>query len=119
MTMLVHHVFMKTWVYRQYAADGRLLYVGATAYPESREKQHALTTAWYHEIARVELTEYPDGPSGYTAEKEAIRSESPKYNRKHNPANKHIKLPRNSWMLTAAEVSRLVWEAVNSAERAA
>jgi predicted GIY-YIG superfamily endonuclease len=103
------------WVYRQWGFDGRLLYIGATADPETRGHQHTLGTAWYHEIERVELTQYPTGPAAYAAEKLAIRTESPKYNIKSNPANTGI-LPPGSWLLKPAAFSRLVWETVNARE---
>jgi hypothetical protein len=70
------------YVYRCYDASGLLLYVGCSMKPEERLKQHSFVYTWWTDrIARVDLEGFPDQAAGLAAEKRAIQSEHPFYNR--------------------------------------
>lgn len=70
------------YVYRCFDADGRLLYVGCSKDPEQRLKQHSYVYTWWTDrIARVALEGFPDQAAGLAAEKQAIQTEHPFYNR--------------------------------------
>jgi hypothetical protein len=87
-----------TYVYRAYAEDDRLLYVGMTDDVGQRLKAHGYSgAAWLTEMAYHTVESYPDRDSAHIAEVEAIISESPLYNvqpgrarprRKHQPHSK-------------------------------
>jgi hypothetical protein len=103
------------WLYAYWRADGRLLYVGVTHDPQERHNAHIHASAWFGEAERFQLLlELPNGREAYKAEKVYIEIGRPLYNLKHNPANKHIKLPYGTWMLPPARVSLAVYEAVNA-----
>lgn len=74
------------YVYRLYAANGLLLYVGKTYSTKDRFSQHALTQPWWDQVC-IELTRvetYLTEASALTAERYAIKTEHPKYNKQHN-----------------------------------
>lgn len=77
------------YLYRQYAADGTLLYIGVTIDPKSRLVAHRSASSWGKAIARVDTSTYV-GWSGRQAalndEAYAIASEGPKYNRTFSKA---------------------------------
>jgi hypothetical protein len=73
-----------TWehvLYRFYAKDGALLYVGITNSITTRFKGHAATQPWWPEVADCRVAFYPDWPALARAEHDAIRYERPRYNR--------------------------------------
>src|SRR6266566_4584305 len=67
-------------VYRAYAADDRLLYIGSTANPERRVRRHQRGAEWASEVARWSYEEYPTLEAARAAEKAAIWDESPECN---------------------------------------
>ncbi len=67
-------------VYRAYANDGELLYVGATTNPKSRLHQHACDAIWRKAVARWRIRWYTDWTTAVQAEKEAIATEYPRWN---------------------------------------
>lgn len=67
-------------LYRFYADDGRLLYVGITSSPAHRFEQHAEQKPWWHEVRGISMETYPDRPSVLAAERRAIAVERPVYN---------------------------------------
>lgn len=71
-------------LYRFYAADGALLYVGITADPVSRWRSHRGEKPWWHEVTNITLEVHPDRETVLTAETAAIQNESPRYNIVHN-----------------------------------
>lgn len=77
-------------VYRQFAADGRLLYVGCTSNPLRRMEVHASKSRWFREIARIEIEWFDSGDEALAAELEAIRTEGPVHNVRGVP---HSPLP--------------------------
>jgi predicted GIY-YIG superfamily endonuclease len=77
---------LPTVLYRCFAGDGELLYIGIARDLERRMKQHLRDHehddgAWIHWVDRTEVEQYPDRPSALKAEKAAIAAESPRYNR--------------------------------------
>lgn len=72
---------MSFCLYRCYAADGDLLYVGQTMRPAGRLKGHALNSRWWPEVDRVTAhSGFPDLASVRRAEALAIAWEAPREN---------------------------------------
>lgn len=72
-----------TALYRHFAADGTLLYVGISRTVAARLAAHA-TSGWDRQIARIEVEWFDDRASAETAEREAIRAEKPFHNTIYN-----------------------------------
>lgn len=73
-----------TALYRLHADDGALLYVGVSAEPLTRWKQHAGEKPWWPSVARFSLNWFRTRQEALAAETAAIRSEKPKHNVAHN-----------------------------------
>ena len=73
-------------VYRLYAADGTLLYIGSSYNPDARCEVHR-RRPWWREVARRTEEWHPFRGAAYWAETKAIRIESPKFNRAGTPAH--------------------------------
>lgn len=69
-----------TILYRAYAADNRLLYVGISDDVERRMKEHRLQSSWYADCTRLTRIEYPTREAARIAEEGAIRQEKPEGN---------------------------------------
>ena len=67
-------------LYRHFDADGFLLYVGISSTPDARLQQHR-SSPWFSEIRRVVIEMLPDRETAERAEREAIRTEWPLYNK--------------------------------------
>lgn len=67
-------------VYRFYAANDELLYVGISNNPPARFRQHTEHAGWWTDAVRVDLTHYATEQAARAAELQAIRIEHPKYN---------------------------------------
>jgi excinuclease UvrABC nuclease subunit len=72
----------ETTLYRHFAADGTLLYVGIAKDHARRQYSHSRESAWWPRISRVETTIYPDRKTAFDAETVAIRTEHPEFNLK-------------------------------------
>lgn len=70
-------------LYRFYADNGRLLYVGITNNPGTRFDQHAADKPWWHEVRGITLETYPDRDAVLAAERRAIAVEQPLHNVQH------------------------------------
>lgn len=73
-------------VYRAFAADDSLLYIGLTAHPVDRLRQHAYgldASYWWRDVARIEYEPVPNRIVGAAVEAEAIRTERPLHNCQH------------------------------------
>lgn len=68
------------YLYRLYATDGSLLYVGITSNLTRRMSDHRLRQPWWHEVAHTNTTCLPDRTVALRAESRAIRDEDPRYN---------------------------------------
>jgi hypothetical protein len=75
---------MSTTLYRAYDQDGTLLYVGIADDWLRRWREHRKTSAWFAEVGSVKVEGYPDRTSALLAERDAIKSERPKFNISHN-----------------------------------
>lgn len=69
-----------TTLYRLFAADGTLLYVGIAGNPGRRWEQHAGLKPWWGDVARTTLEHFPSRVQAAEAELKAIRAERPRYN---------------------------------------
>jgi transcriptional regulator with XRE-family HTH domain len=67
-------------VYRHFAADGTLLYVGASHDPTRRLYEHKCRTDWAGEVARTIVDWFDSREAALEAERKAIRSERPAHN---------------------------------------
>jgi predicted GIY-YIG superfamily endonuclease len=71
-------------LYRFYADDGALLYVGITLDPGARWRAHRDDKPWWHEVASVTVESHSSRETVLAAERTAIMSEKPRYNVVHN-----------------------------------
>jgi hypothetical protein len=69
-----------TQLYRQYAEDGTLLYIGISTNSFVRTGQHA-KKPWARKVARIEIVTYPTRERAKHAERFAIGNERPIYNK--------------------------------------
>lgn len=75
---------MSTTLYRHFAKDGALLYVGISLSWPKRTKSHARGSQWFDQVERVEIERFPTREAAIEAERNAIKAEKPKYNIMHN-----------------------------------
>lgn len=73
-----------TSLYRFYAADGALLYVGITRTLLGRLKQHSGDKPWFTEVSSITTEHLDSRERALAAEKAAIIAERPRYNVTHN-----------------------------------
>lgn len=73
-----------TSLYRHFADDGTLLYVGISLSWPARTKQHSRGSQWFAQVARVEIEHFPTREAAIEAEFEAIKRERPQFNIIHN-----------------------------------
>lgn len=71
-------------LYRFYGKDSDLLYIGITATPNERWKQHSKDKPWWEEVENIAVDKYRSRQSVLEAERNAIIEEKPKYNIVHN-----------------------------------
>lgn len=73
-----------TALYRHFADNGDLLYVGISLSWPARTKQHSVGSHWFNQVAKVEIEHFPDRNAALEAERAAIKAEHPKHNVVHN-----------------------------------
>jgi hypothetical protein len=71
-------------VYRMFAADGALLYVGRTVNFSQRRQDHRLKP-WWPAVASITKEWHPTAAAAALAELRAIRSELPLHNIRNRP----------------------------------
>ncbi|MFF8784754.1 GIY-YIG nuclease family protein [Streptomyces sp. NPDC015125] len=76
----------RTALYRLYAKRKRLLYIGISRNPDVRWGQHSLTKDWWHEVERREVEWFDTRKEAEEAERQAIKSEDPRWNTQHRTA---------------------------------
>ncbi len=72
--------FDLTALYRFFAADGQLLYIGITIDVASRWLDHAKGKKWWREVKSATIEHYSTREEAAAAEESAIRSEKPLWN---------------------------------------
>lgn len=73
-----------TALYRYYDDEDRLLYIGISGALADRERTHIGSSRWMDLSARSEIVRYPSRPEAEEAEREAIETEQPLFNKQHN-----------------------------------
>lgn len=71
----------RTWLYRAYDLDGRLLYVGITKNLEGRLTRHRYKSEWWQHVAAISHQEFATRSEAFRAESVVIRDEDPIYNK--------------------------------------
>lgn len=74
----------RTFLYRHFAADGALLYVGISLSWPARTKTHSREKDWFGDVAQVTIQQFATRQAAIDAEREAIRREKPRFNVVHN-----------------------------------
>lgn len=69
-------------LYRHRDADERLLYVGISVQPSQRAAQHALSQAWFEDVATIQIEWFDSEQEARQAETLAIAEENPAHNRR-------------------------------------
>lgn len=77
---------MITGVYRCFAADNTLLYVGATKNLGNRMMDHKHGSRWFAQVHRLTFEVCDNMATALSKEREAIRTEGPAFNKMENPA---------------------------------
>lgn len=72
-------------LYRMYDAAGQLLYAGISANWPGRFNFHRHQKSWWTEITTIHLEHFSDETGALQAEREVIKTETPKYNVAHLP----------------------------------
>lgn len=80
-------------LYRFFAHDRALLYVGRTLNPGQRWPAHAHGQPWWAEVASATIETHPDLPSVVAAERAAIETERPRYNVMHASTRDRVETP--------------------------
>ncbi|MFI8119116.1 hypothetical protein ACIF8Q_07370 [Streptomyces albidoflavus] len=108
-------------VYRLFAADGTLLYIGSSYDPDHRCKSHR-RKPWWPEVHHRTEEWHPRRGAAYRAEMEAIAKERAKYNEMGSPSYRTPDTPAvRSRKLLASARQRLLeesWAVSESARKA-
>lgn len=67
-------------LYRLFAEDGSLLYVGASMYTPGRLETHRREKSWWPLVAKATFEHYETRHGATVAEADAIRDEEPRFN---------------------------------------
>lgn len=80
----------RTAVYRLFAQDRTLLYVGVAQDVGKRWREHAADKPWWTEVRRQIVDWYDTREEALSVEVDAIRDERPVYNVQHSTTRKHV-----------------------------
>jgi predicted GIY-YIG superfamily endonuclease len=80
----------ETALYRCFDEDGKLLYVGISMSALNRLQQHKDTSIWFENARRIEVEYYRSREYALKAEKEAIKTEKPRFNKIHNVSSREV-----------------------------
>lgn len=83
----------RTAVYRLYAQNGDLLYVGCSFNPNERIRAHRLEKQWGRSIQRTDIRWYQNRMGALRREARAIVDENPLWNM-NTPNPKNVRAPR-------------------------
>lgn len=78
----------KTHLYRYYNVKGELLYIGISRSAFKRLSQHKIDSAWVSDELFIKIESFDSRGLALAAEKEAIKTEYPKFNIHHNNGDK-------------------------------
>ncbi len=84
MTILPQGELSPQTLYRFYAADEVLLYIGITNDAGTRWRDHAKLKGWWREVATIKVEHFDTRADVEAAERAAIRAERPVHNIAHN-----------------------------------
>lgn len=100
----------ETALYRHFDEAGNLLYVGISLNAVARLSQHAQGSTWAGDIRRVTVEMFSARKPALVAEANAIKSERPRFNKKHSVRPKHTSSsdagikppdpPGDEWMMS-------------------
>jgi|GEM_PF-2011922 len=108
----------RTAVYRFYAADDTLLYVGVTQRFGTRWSNHAKQQPWWPQVARQASTWYDTRAEALAIETEAIKTENPVHNVLHAPKPPKSRTPASEsdhTFTTKFRIPRRMWDAYGTA----
>lgn len=96
---------MTTYLYRL-SSELELLYVGITKNPTIRFTNHAANQPWWSEVQDISLVQYPSLDKALAAERLAIDTEEPRYNKRNDVTHPHAlhDLIRPEKMITKREL---------------
>lgn len=86
-----------TQLYRHFDRDGVLLYVGISLNAVSRLSSHVTSSDWCGQIANVSVELHPTRQAALAAEKKAIKSERPAFNKIHNGGRRGYVPVESAW----------------------
>jgi len=81
-------------LYRFWAADGTLLYIGLTMNPPTRFKAHSKDKEWWLLVASVTFEHFPTRDALVAAERAAIEQERPVHNVTYNRPPTPVPTPK-------------------------
>lgn len=100
-------------LYRCYASDGQLVYVGQTGDIYARFEVHRYQSPFWGKVARVTV-EWVDEVDAKDRERQAIRTERPLLNRHHHPDYAGLTTSQRYdlylWREAALPVARPIWD---------
>jgi hypothetical protein len=82
---------MECQLYRYFDEEGCLLYVGISHSAVVRAQAHR-KSAWWIDAAEMKIENFPTRELALEAERRAIKTEKPRFNKVHNDADKQIEL---------------------------
>ncbi|MFH8531579.1 GIY-YIG nuclease family protein [Streptomyces tendae] len=77
-----------TVLYRFYGANKQLLYIGVTGQPRERWPAHRRKAAWWSLAAYVAVEIHPTEWQALNAERAAIKTENPQFNKRSRKGGK-------------------------------
>jgi predicted GIY-YIG superfamily endonuclease len=101
-------------VYRFFAADDTLLYVGVTQRFGTRWSNHAKQKPWWPQVARQTVAWYDTRTEALSVETEAIKTEEPVHNVLHLPKPPKQRRPASEGdhtFTTKFRIPRRLWDA--------
>lgn len=105
-------------VYRFYASDDTLLYVGVTQRFGTRWSNHAKQKPWWPQVARQTVVWYDTRTEALRVETDSIKMEKPMHNVIHAPKPPKPRKPQNTEKHTPMRPIRIPddeWEALGKA----
>lgn len=81
---------VEQWLYRFYAEDGALLYIGVTQCGDERFAAHRRTKAWWPEVSATTRQVYATRDEVLVAERHAIYREKPRHNIVHASTGRRL-----------------------------